>query len=839
MALFYEDKKIQGVYIGTQNTNCLTHIPNDINLELDSLNVSITGSPSVDNGVVSGFSSANYIATNSNFNPGGKTWEWQFKINRPSIANALIFGGKSYKIPMIGTSGSKFRLYLSGNGTSWSITSGTSGTHTVVADTDYWVRLRFTGSAYILSYSTDGSTFTDDITVSSTVQQVGGVPVYMGYGWNDTPMTNGSIDLSACYIKVGDDVVWQGGTGKLTLKKGSKVYVPNGWTNYKYYKYTYANWTQPTLSANGTMGGSSFAVTSDSASSGYEAYKAFDNDTNSFFQLVGNAAGQSLVFYNPNPLIVTKLVFTFYDNGETYSIRQGTLYGSDNNAVWTEIKSFASYTTEWSVADNKKAYKYYKIKVTQGGTYNGFVDIKNLQITAQVQTGGTESISSDYDYKIGSGNLIVDEVIISDDLSNFSLYAKQDCVITNGSNLFCSSSHFSGSNEPIALITGCIWYDTTNNIVKRYSGSNWEEGFAVVGVLNPNTIEDNVIVSEIQTFNGFGYIGGHKFRTKGIKFLSANGVNTDGSYKSIEIETNNFVVKESNTENENKWFDLLTQDAWFQNTKYYIQNTSPIVNTNAYWYNPNENKLYRWNGSEWQQINGVICCKSVSANKKVNSLTINPVQPLMTGREISRIYKGSSLVYGYKPNQVLLEESTAGTYALNIKYGGDYEVTIVGGGGGGAYNVSTKFSDGVISGGSGAGFQGIIYLKAGTYIVKVGVGGESVNPGNASTAMPKVGSDSSIANIITAGCANADGTANAGFGGSNNVISKGGVLTYDSDAIRSYTIATNGNDGLQGWNTSVEGASSVISGTTYGAGDKGQNGAMSKGQDGYVKIVAI
>jgi hypothetical protein len=224
---------------------------------------------------------------------------------------------------------------------------------------------------------------------------------------------------------------------------------------------------------------------------------------------------------------------------------------------------------------------------------------------------------------------------------------------------------------------------------------------------------------------------------------------------------------------------------------------------------------------------------------KITSLTPNPVQPEKIGREISRIYKGSTLVYGYKPSEVLIESNIAGTYTLNLEHSGDYEVTIVGGGGGGAYNVSTSFSDGVISGGSGAGFKGVIHLESGIHTVQVGAGGTSVNPGNQSTAKPSVGSSSFIGNVITAGCANADGTANAGYHGSGNVISKGGVLTYDKSAVRSYTIATNGNDGLEGWNTSVEGASSVISGTTYGAGDIGKNGAMSRGQDGYVKIVVI
>lgn len=854
MTGYYNGNEIKGVFLGTQNTNCLTHIPNDINLTLDPLNVTVIGSPTVNSGVVSGFSSANYLTLPDVFSPASNTWELVYKIKFSNVsAHENFIGCKNQNFPLVKLYNSKFMMYVSSNGSSWNVASEKTGTFVPTANTYYWIKLRFTGSAYILSYSTNGTSFTDDITISSTATIKGGFNLIIGHSWTDRPFTTGTVDLTGCYIKIGNSIVWQGGTGKVTLKKGSKVYVPNGWTNYKYYKYTYANWTQPVLTANGTVGGTSYAVrvsTEYTSDGNHRGYRAFDGSKTTQWEANVRNTSQWIEFYSPVELKVSSIDFVNRSSSST-TYTKWKLTVSNDGTNYITIKTFdtgsSSNGASWSVSfDMSKGYKYFKLSVGDSGALTGS-DAKpsfaEITFKAKEVTGTVESTANDYDYKVGSGSMIFDEVVISSDKAiNNGWHDKRFLFIDNGKNLaFEQVAHsHSGDNPPTDTNTYLYWYDTKNNIIK--SSNNKGESWAYVGHSLPIAIittGQGSISSIDQTFNGFGYIGMHKFRTKGIKFLASNGINPDGTYKSTEIETTDVLLKDSGIVSKNNWFDLITKDTWYSNTRYYVQNTAPTVTTNSYWYNPNENKLYRWSGSEWQQRLGVVCGRSVSSNNKVTSITPNPVQPEKIGREISRIYKGSTIVYGYKPSEVLIESNIAGTYTLNLEHSGDYEVTIVGGGGGGAYNVSTSFSDGVISGGSGAGFKGVIHLESGIHTVQVGAGGTSVNPGNQSTAKPSVGSSSFIGNVITAGCANADGTANAGYHGSGNVISKGGVLTYDKSAVRSYTIATNGNDGLEGWNTSVEGASSVISGTTYGAGDKGQNSAMSKGYDGYVKVVAI
>lgn len=144
----------------------------------------------------------------------------------------------------------------------------------------------------------------------------------------------------------------------------------------------YDSWVQPTLTANGTLGGTSFAVSATKAGSSRPAYYAVDGNSSTYWQIEGNATGNSFTFYNPVKLKVSSLVFTFYNNTEEYAIRSGVLYGSNDNSAWTQIKSFSSYTTTWDVSSNTNAYKYHKISITKGGSYNDYVDLNNLKINA-------------------------------------------------------------------------------------------------------------------------------------------------------------------------------------------------------------------------------------------------------------------------------------------------------------------------------------------------------------------------------------------------------------------------------------------------------------------------
>lgn len=139
--------------------------------------------------------------------------------------------------------------------------------------------------------------------------------------------------------------------------------------------------SQPTLSANGTLGGASFAVTASSEYSTYYAYKAVDNNNSTFW---GSNSGLPayFVFYNPNALKISSLTFK---NTTTDVITAYTLYGSNDNSTYTTIGSYTNSVTtsgaSWTTQINSSEfYKYHKIVATSGTTT--YAGITQLDITA-------------------------------------------------------------------------------------------------------------------------------------------------------------------------------------------------------------------------------------------------------------------------------------------------------------------------------------------------------------------------------------------------------------------------------------------------------------------------
>ena len=144
----------------------------------------------------------------------------------------------------------------------------------------------------------------------------------------------------------------------------------------------------------------------------------------------------------------------------------------------------------------------------------------------------------------GVGNF--DELVIQNDLTTISTWGEQVrlglFVKSDGSTMFiinmeerCSS----GSTPPTATNTQ-MWYDTTNNLVKRYgNGSDTGDRYSlpIALVQKGDAVESSNISSIDQVFNGFGYIGSTVFALSGVKGLIPNGRNADGSLNNIEVTT--------------------------------------------------------------------------------------------------------------------------------------------------------------------------------------------------------------------------------------------------------------------------------------------------------------
>lgn len=74
-----------------------------------------------------------------------------------------------------------------------------------------------------------------------------------------------------------------------------------------------------------------------------------------------------------------------------------------------------------------------------------------------------------------------------------------------------------------------IWYDTTNNKVKLYSGGSYIADDLSFPVAIVSIVNGTGITMINRTFNGFGYIGHHIYALPGVKGLIPNGRNAGGT----------------------------------------------------------------------------------------------------------------------------------------------------------------------------------------------------------------------------------------------------------------------------------------------------------------------
>ena len=178
-------------------------------------------------------------------------------------------------------------------------------------------------------------------------------------------------------------------TGSVTMSKDRTLTC----TGVKTTKTEDVAWSQPTLNANGTVGGSKFAVVSNGElSANFKAFQAFDNKPSTFW-LSTAFLPKYIIFYCPTALRVSNLKIYNDDKASihlTY-VKDYTIYASNNNSSWTTLKTGTNtnYTIggTWNIPINTGSYyKYYKINVvtckTSGGPY---ANIAECKITATYQ----------------------------------------------------------------------------------------------------------------------------------------------------------------------------------------------------------------------------------------------------------------------------------------------------------------------------------------------------------------------------------------------------------------------------------------------------------------------
>lgn len=203
------------------------------------------GSPSVaDNGTARGFSESNYLMLNHVFDPKANTWEYVTKITTgENVTNHQTIKGSWRDCHgfYICIQNSEFSL-CAGNlgrtgsdGGPWSFTGDSwYGAAIVTANTVYYLRVRYTGSAYTLEYSLNGVDYTNYLSITPSNQSTiysatranwgtisADIPVFGATAANDGPSANqgmqiktlATIHMNDTYFKVADEYYWTGEHG--------------------------------------------------------------------------------------------------------------------------------------------------------------------------------------------------------------------------------------------------------------------------------------------------------------------------------------------------------------------------------------------------------------------------------------------------------------------------------------------------------------------------------------------------------------------------------------------------------------------------------------------------
>lgn len=181
--------------------------------------------------------------------------------------------------------------------------------------------------------------------------------------------------------------------------------------NNKLTYYKWANWTQPTLKSNGTLGVSTLACYAYRSynSAWVDCYSAFSPNTG-YIGAYKSLASSTLYiyFYSKNYLKISNFSFhvpiknTNNDASGGYA-KALTLYGyNPKTRGWEQLayiaggSSMGNKTHTMNLSNNTKYYKYYRFQgTTGGGGHMDEIDISNIKITAQQ---AVVSNSTDYDF---------------------------------------------------------------------------------------------------------------------------------------------------------------------------------------------------------------------------------------------------------------------------------------------------------------------------------------------------------------------------------------------------------------------------------------------------------
>lgn len=198
----------------TENSNDIDALTEKVaEIELFKFpNAVIMGDPTINNGQVSGFSVDNYLVFPFILDVGDRNFQIDFAFTTGSdVTTQQNVLDSKFGIALAIANG-KGLMAVSGNGTNW---TGTSvGTINISPNTTYYARLTWNKLVYKTALSTDGVSYTDDMTITMA-QRPYPRTIYIGGGNAEelgrTPnVFKGIINMNKASLSVGGAIIWQG-----------------------------------------------------------------------------------------------------------------------------------------------------------------------------------------------------------------------------------------------------------------------------------------------------------------------------------------------------------------------------------------------------------------------------------------------------------------------------------------------------------------------------------------------------------------------------------------------------------------------------------------------------
>lgn len=329
-----------------------------------SINATKVGSPTVNNGIVSGFSSSDFLTLNDYLPSfGSNTWEWVTKANTGSLSGSLIGKTSGGGVSLVINTNGTLSFAATYDGTQWDLTQTSS--LTVNANTNYYFKVEFTGSAYKVSVSTNGNSYTEYVsTASSTSIQTNLFNFSLGYTASGTAFA-GTINLNESYIKLGNNIVWTGVTNMTNA-----IWLDTSGEPLSAKKYNGSTWETFNGVPLGNITIANSVITAVKTfpynynGIGRKLYDSYKNGTswyNAFYQVnpstneIATWIEQGGIYYPSDETYTTTLLKSYSDTNYSILLTKGN--GTSSYRVYED--SIASkYTSSFVVASYDYSYKW-------------------------------------------------------------------------------------------------------------------------------------------------------------------------------------------------------------------------------------------------------------------------------------------------------------------------------------------------------------------------------------------------------------------------------------------------------------------------------------------------